>query len=38
LLVKVFLTMHHLQPKQVTVEADRCLQIRDGDTYMIKTE
>ena len=38
LLVKVVLTMSDLQPKQVTVEGDRCIQIRHRDTDMIKTE
>src|SRR5215211_4074537 len=38
LLVEVFLAMHHLEPEQVNVEADRFLQISDRDTYMIKTE
>jgi hypothetical protein len=30
--------MSDLQPKQVTVEGDRCIQIRHRDTDMIKTE
>ena len=38
LLVKVLLTMHHLQPEQVTVKTERSLQIRDCNSYMIKTE
>ena len=38
LLLSVVLAVHDPQPKQVTVEGDRRLQIGDGDTDMIKTE
>jgi hypothetical protein len=38
LLVKVLLTMHYVQSKQVPVKAHRCVQIGYRDTDMIKTE
>jgi hypothetical protein len=37
-LVKIFLTVHHLQTKYVAVKTDCCVQVRNRDSDMIKTE
>jgi hypothetical protein len=38
LLLKVLLMMNHLESKQVTIKSDRCVQIGNRDTDMIKIE